>query len=72
MIKCSGVVPLSTGGHATIIIFDNGRPCRRGFTGPDSLRQATGNLAQVMAVLNETLPRIRAAARDMTIYIRKD
>ena len=61
-IKAHGVVPLSTGGHATIIIFSSGRPCRRGFTGLDSLREATENLAQVIGVLDETLPRIRAAA----------
>jgi len=61
-IKAHGVVPLSAGGHATIIIFSSGRPCRRVFTGPDSLRQATENLAQV--VLDETLPRIRAAAKE--------
>ena len=61
-IKAHGVVPLSTGGHATIIIFSSGRPCRRVFTGPDSLQKANDNLAQVMGVLDETLPRIRAAA----------
>ena len=61
-IKAHGVVPLSTGGHATVIFFTSGGPCRRVFTGPDSLREATENLAQVMSVLDETLPRIRAAA----------
>ena len=61
-IKAHGVVPLSEGGHATIIIFKSGRPCRRVFTGPDSLQKANDNLAQVMGVLDETLPRIRAAA----------
>jgi len=49
-IKAHGVVPLSTGGHATIIIFKSGRPCRRVFTGPDSLQKANDNLAQVMGV----------------------
>jgi len=52
-IKAHGVVPLSTGGHATIIIFSSCRPCRRVFTGPDSLQKANDNLAQVMGACAE-------------------